>query len=1313
MKRVSYQTRLFFLVLLAFNAGLAVRADYPTTVLSQGPLGYWRLSETTRPSAPQPAVNIGNLGTAGNGQYLYDATRGEPGAIVGSSDPSVRFFNPNLDVAYAGSKVEVPYNAALNPNGPFTVEFWAKANRQVVDVFCPIASLDSDTSIAPTTNANTRAGWLFYQNGSTNNTTNVWQFRIGNASDYLDGDAIKGGIVTTGAWQHIVGVFNGSAASLYVNGVQVASKPIKGYQANGARPFRIGSTCFNGSLGTFAGNRGFDGWLDEVAFYDTALNASDIAAHYSTAKTNGIAYISMVFANNPVGYWRLGEPGSPAALNLGSLGGSANGHYIYGVNPGQPGPQPPAFSGLETTNRACGFNGSSGYVDLPPLNLNTNTVTITAWVLANTIQTNNAGIVFCDSGTTVAGLKFDISDPNGLSYNWNNDSSAASFKSYLTVPVSKWSYMALIVQPDQAILCLHDGTAFSTSTNYITHPEQSFDGHTLIGADIQSTNLTFNGLIDEVAVFNRALSVGEVYSQYAAAVGGQPPVIYTDVVAPADTPYVGDTLTLSIDAGGTPPLTYQWRKNGNPIAGAAASTLTLTKVTAADSASYDVIITNGKGSVTSQAAKVIIQPILAPTINQDPQGRTLYAGGWLNLSVLATGGDLHYQWQQAGTNLPNATNATYQVANVGGTNAGTYVAVVSNPLGTVKSAAATINVIVPPADSYEATITSDAPESWWRLDEPSGTAILTDAMGRHDGVYKGGVTLRSAGVLVGSTNAAAVFDGSSGYAEVPFSKALNTTNFTIECWVKANPIVEAQCPVSSFTQPPGRGYMIQKSGDGVWNYLFGDGVDRVMYFFPGGDAIYGKWVHIAATFDGTNYLGYVNGKLDAGANIPIVPNNVAPLRIGYDQSGNGWSDFWSGGIDEVAYYPKALTRKQLAAHYAAGLYGTTSKPVFTQQPLSETDILGSNHFFFTSVDGSLPLSFQWSKDGAPIPGGTNATLVVTNLSYTNSGVYTLAASNLVGVTTSTPATLTVGPSPTFINLTNGLVLHLKFDRNYLDSSGRANNAQAVGSPRFVNGKIGSGALHYSTAVDNSDPNNIFVTAASYATLGKKPDLQFGSNVNFSISYWVRFTGSPGDLPFFCNSINAFTQPGYTLAPSYGAGGWSWSLGTSGTSSYVGIYGSSGTINDGLWHHLVHIFDRSGSGLTYLDGQFDDSRSVVGIGNLDTGEVTNIGQDASGAYPEAGQTDIDDVGVWRRILTDYEVAAIYLVGQSGKSFDTYGPVSLKVNYAAGAIELLWEAGTLQQADDLLGPWSPVVGATAPYYKFTPGATALKKFYRIQL
>ena len=1301
--------------ILAGFVAVSLKADYRETVLSQGPVGYWRLNETAQPPAPRPAANRGSLGAAGDGEYLFGPKRGEPGGLAGSPDTSVRFFNPNQDVGFGGSKIEIPFNAALNPNGSFSVEFWAKPSTIVTDSFCPVASINSDPAIGPSTNSNPRAGWLFYQ--TTNATGNGWQFRLGNANtnsepNYLDGDAIRGGIVTTGAWHHIVGTYDGSTAALYVNGERVASRPITGYRANDARPFRIGTTCFDGVLdeiGTYAGNRGFDGWLQEVAFYGAALSATDIAAHYGTGRTNGAGYASLVLARNPIGYWRLGEPGNPPAANLGSLGADGNGQYIYSAHPGQGGPLPPAFGGLETDNRACAFSGTNGSVELPPLNLNTNTVTITAWILASEIQATNAGIVFSRAGTTVAGLKFDVNDPNGLSYNWNADAAAANFKSGLAVPVFQWCFVALIVQPEQATLCLHDGQQFSKAVNFTVHPDQAFEGPTRIGRDFGDPSRTFHGVIDEVAIFKRALSVGEVYSQYGAAIGNVQPSILGEVLTPEQNIFVGDSFTLSVDAGGTPPLSYQWRKGGVPISGATASTYSKSNVQASDAGEYDVVVSNPFGSATSRQARVDIEPLSQPEILQNPQGRTVYVGGSVTLNVFATGGGLAYQWQKNGTNLPAATNATYNLVNALGNDTGTYQVIVSNRLNTARSALASVTVIDPSPASFEETIVKDGPQAWWRLDDPAGTT-LTDAMGRHDGVFKGGVTLGVPGVIVGNTNAAATFDGSSGYAEVPFSRALNTTNFTIECWVKADAVVEALTPVGSFTQPPGRGFLLQKSEDGEWFYLFGDGSTPQILLASGSDATYGKWTHLAMTYDGTNYSGYINGVLDILLSPPFVPNNVAPLRIGYDQQANGWDSHWKGQIDEVAFYQKALTEEQIAAHYAVALYGTNKAPIFIEQPQSSPVATGSFFFFAPVVEGSVPIRFQWTKNGMAIPDETNYFIVFPNTTFTNAAIYQLIATNLSGKSTSEPATLAVLPTPAFANTTNDLVLHLTFDGNFLDSSGRGNNAQARGSPTFVSGAIGR-ALHFSTFVDDLDPIAPVVTEANYVTLGVRPDLQFGSNVNFSVSYWVKFRGVSGDLPFFCNAINSYGNPGYSFAPSYLSGGWSWSLANAGDDTFVGIYGDDDSINDGQWHHLVHTFDRSGSGFTYLDGERIDSRSIVPIGDLNTGEPTNIGQDPTGTYPEAGASDIDDVGVWHRVLTAFEVSAIHAAGRDGNSFNTYGPVSLAVTSDSGKIQIVWQAGTLLEAAGPLGPWSPVTGAAPPYHQAAAGDA--RKFYRVRL
>jgi hypothetical protein len=232
------------------------------------------------------------------------------------------------------------------------------------------------------------------------------------------------------------------------------------------------------------------------------------------------------------------------------------------------------------------------------------------------------------------------------------------------------------------------------------------------------------------------------------------------------------------------------------------------------------------------------------------------------------------------------------------------------------------------------------------------------------------------------------------------------------------------------------------------------------------------------------------------------------------------------------------------------------------------------------------------------------------------------------------------------------------------------------------------------------------------SLGTPADFQFGTDVDFSVAYWVRMPSAgylSGDLPFLCSAEVSYGNPGITFAPSYNAGGWSFSL-----NGAVQTYGAANSINNGQWHHLLHSFTRAGNAITYLDGVQVDSRSMATAGNLTRTAVFNIGQDPTGLYAEAGEADVDDMAVWRRALTPYEAYAVYYVAtNSNKSFDTYGPVSLSSRKAGSDIEIIWQAGTLLEASSPTATsWTPVAGARAPYIKITPPATG-SKFYKVQL
>jgi hypothetical protein len=339
-------------------------------------------------------------------------------------------------------------------------------------------------------------------------------------------------------------------------------------------------------------------------------------------------------------------------------------------------------------------------------------------------------------------------------------------------------------------------------------------------------------------------------------------------------------------------------------------------------------------------------------------------------------------------------------------------------------------------------------------------------------------------------------------------------------------------------------------------------------------------------------------------------------------------------------------------------------------------------------------------------------LSFASLASSDTGQYQLVARNPAGTNASTSVSLAVLPPVMFANATNGLVLHLKFDGDYSDASGRGNNGSAVGAPKFIQGQIGQ-ALRYSTATDE----NGTVTNANYVTLGHPSDLLFGSNTSFSVAFWVRLAVgyNKGDLPFFSSAINSANNQGFTFCPSFQLGGWQWDLmeivGT--VTNNVDVNGPDDSINDGMWHHFAVTFNRTNAtALTYLDGDQVNSTSIASIGTFDTTNSISIGQDPTGLYPEAGSADLDDLAVWRRALTPLEVYELnYSGAHFGAALDAYGPVKLAVVISGGSPVVVWQAGTLLQSDTPAGPWSPVAGATPPSYPVTPGSGT--KFFKVQL
>ncbi|MBU3660613.1 MAG: BspA family leucine-rich repeat surface protein [Flavobacteriales bacterium] len=151
--------------------------------------------------------------------------------------------------------------------------------------------------------------------------------------------------------------------------------------------------------------------------------------------------------------------------------------------------------------------------------------------------------------------------------------------------------------------------------------------------------------------------------------------------------------TFSVNATGAGVLTYQWRKDGNDMAGETNATLTLNNLVANDAADYSVEVTGVCNVVNSDTVALQVNPLTQ--ITTQPIALTQCTGTTANFNVAATGtGTLTYQWKKDGNDIVGETNTTLTLANLVAANAGNYTVVVTGECNAVTSTVA--NLVVNP-----------------------------------------------------------------------------------------------------------------------------------------------------------------------------------------------------------------------------------------------------------------------------------------------------------------------------------------------------------------------------------------------------------------------------------------------------------------------------------------------------------------------------------------------------------------------------------------------------------------------------------------
>lgn len=678
----------------------------------------------------------------------------------------------------------------------------------------------------------------------------------------------------------------------------------------------------------------------------------------------------------------------------------------------------------------------------------------------------------------------------------------------------------------------------------------------------------FSGYMDELSIYNRALSASEIASVYTAGsygkCNGSAPFITQQ---PASlTAQTNSTVGFSVVATGTSPLSYQWNFNSSAISGATNSSLTLTNIALTDGGTYSVLVTNAFGSAQSSNAILTV---------------TTGSGG-----------------------------------GTGGTNC-----------------AAVMNGLI----------------GWWPFE-----SNLIDFTSSYNGTGIGsGVTYTN-----GEVNLGLQLDGSANaWADLGAFTNVGTSDFTVEFWInttKTDPSLRTELVGKrGYCDPYHSFFDIQMQTTGAICFNYGD-ANQVGYIDTASSATVadGVFHHVACVRQGTNALIYIDGVL-SGAQSPAdgqiaSMSNTDDLRIGIGPCVPWNYSYFTGSLDELAIYNRALSPTDIQNIYNAGASGKCngggSAPVITQQPTSLTVGTGSLVSFTVTATGTAPLSYQWSFNASAISGATNSSLSITNVHPANAGSYSVVVANAFG-TAQGGATLTVTNAGSGGGVTNcvsipGLVNWWQAEGDALDSVG-TNNGTISGGTTYTVGEVGQ-----SFSLSGSGGVTMDATVANFRTN------------DFTVEFWMK-SGSTQPATVVGKRTICNLGPAWDILTGY----------VNGTScpNQIGfeIISSSGAysaivrtvnINDNNWHHVALV--RSGLvSSMYIDGTLGATNDIqppspVDINNSSSLQIgMNPCHGPGGLAPYVG--NLDELGIFNRALTAGEIQTIYNAGSAGKCGNSAG------------------------------------------------------------
>ena len=569
---------------------------------------------------------------------------------------------------------------------------------------------------------------------------------------------------------------------------------------------------------------------------------------------------------------------------------------------------------------ALSFNGTNDWVeigDAASLDL-TNGMTLAAWVKPSEGGPGWRTVLSKERNRLAYGLyaSDDTGRPAGLVYVGDERTATGS-----ELPPGVWSHLATTF--DGVTLRVYVNGSLSDSTA-VAGSIRTSSGSLRLGGNSRGSRW-FEGQIDEVRIYNRALSSAELQTDATTPIS-PPPADAQPPTAPSGLAITGQTtssITLSWNASSDNVAVagYGRYRGGVLVNGAEGTTHTYSDLACGTSYTLGVDAYDAAGnrspvnSVTAATSPCAdTSPPSGPTgVAVQGQTQTTITVGW-NASSDNVGVTGYGRYREGGL-ISSGAGTSYTFS---GLVCGTSYSLAVDAFDAAGNRSARTSITAstdtcpPPSSSLVAAYSFDA----------GSGSTLADTSGHGNTGSIEGATWTTAGRNGGALS----FDGVDDLVTIVDARTLDlTTGMTLEAWVR--PIAAGSWRTVVTKEQVGNLVygLFSSSNAGQPAAIVSIGASPLQDIVRSPNPLdLSTWTHLATTYDGALLRLYVNGVQVASETVTgSYPNSAGPLQIGGNRV---WPEWFQGQIDDLRVYNRALTAGELAIDMNTPVGGGSTPP---------------------------------------------------------------------------------------------------------------------------------------------------------------------------------------------------------------------------------------------------------------------------------------------------------------------------------------------------------------------------------------------------